>query len=196
MGSVRVDKFGGRLPSWDDRFIPEDQASFARDTYLYSGACIGWRKPKLLRALTNSAAKYAYRIPNITQGVAGDSLTFISNPNINDTVTVGEITYQFVSTPTNPFDVLRAGSALLSAEALLMAITYGSYDATIVGANTPADAAVSGSLPVIGFPYPFMGTTNTPGANTIVLIPVTAAVTMNLNSVNLMPEATNGGAKF
>ena len=195
MGSVKVEKFGGQLPAWDARFLPDDQAAASRDTYLYSGAAIGWRVPTLLRALTNSVAKFAYRIPVITQGVAGASLTVIA-PIAGDTVTIGEITYTFRAIPTNPYDVLLGATAALSAEALFMAINFGSYDTTVVGNNTPANPGAAGAAPVLGFPYPFSGTTNTPGANTIVLVPVTPTVTMQINDVSLMPGGTSGAANF
>jgi hypothetical protein len=195
MGSVRVDKFGGMLPAWDARFLPEDQASLSRNTYLYSGACIGWRTPKLLRQLTNSAAKSAYRIPTITQGIAGDTLTVIA-PIANDTVTVGEITYKFVNIPTNPYDVLLGGTATKSAQALFQAINVGSSDVAVVGNNTPANPASTSANPFVGFPFALQGTTNTPGANTIILVPVTPYATMNVSAINCVPQATVGGAKF
>src|SRR5579863_477038 len=135
MGSVKIEKFGGQLPAWDARFIPEDQASTSRDTFLYSGAAIGWRKPKLLRALNNSAAKFAYRVPTITQSIASVTLTVIG-PSAGDTVTVGEIIYKFVNTPTNPFDILLGSTPAKSAQALFQAITNGTYDSSIVGSET------------------------------------------------------------
>jgi len=196
MGGVRVDKFGGMLPAWDARFLPEDQASLSRNTYLYSGACIGWRVPKLLRALTNSAAKSAYRIPTITQGIAGDVLSFLGNPLAGDTVTIGEITYKFVTTPVNPYDVFIGGTTAKSAQALFQAINSGSSDVAVVGNNTPANPATTSANPYIGFPFALQGTTNTPGANTIVLVPVTPYATMSVSAINCVPQATVGGAKF
>jgi hypothetical protein len=62
MTAYLVDKFGGMLPAWNDRLCLT--ASFSENAYLFSGTLIGWRRPKLLRQLTNSAAKFAYRIPN------------------------------------------------------------------------------------------------------------------------------------
>jgi hypothetical protein len=195
MGGVKVDKFGGMLPAWDARFIPEDQASLSRNTYLYSGACIGWRQPKLLRNLTNSAAKMAYRIPTITQGIASDILT-VTGPIAGDTVTLGEITYKFTATPTNPYDVLLGSTPTKSAQALFQTINFGSSDVNVAGKYTPANPAVTGDNPYVGYPFALQGTTNTPGANELVLIPVTPTSTMVLNSINCMPEATVGNAKF
>src|SRR5579863_6741153 len=138
MGSVVCEKFGGMLPAWDARFLPNDQAALARDTYLYSGAAIGWRKPKLLRSLVNSAAKFAYRVPTITQGIAGASLVFTSNPNAGDTVTLGEVVYKFVAAPTNPYDVLLGASAAQTASALFSVMQYGLFDPTVAGVGTAA----------------------------------------------------------
>src|ERR1700730_18399569 len=125
MGSVVVEKSGGMLPAWDDRFLPHDQASFARNPYLYSGAAIGWRQPKILRNLLNSAAKFAYRVPVISQGVASANLVFTGNPSVGDTVTLGEVVYKFVVTPTNPYDVLLGSTSALSAAALFYVMQYG-----------------------------------------------------------------------
>src|SRR4249919_2834545 len=64
MTAYKIDKFGGMLPAWDTRLLPDGQADFSVNSYLFSGALTGWRQPKLLRMLLNSAAKYVYRIPN------------------------------------------------------------------------------------------------------------------------------------
>ena len=64
MTAYKIDKFGGMLPAWDTRLLPDGQADFSVNSYLFSGALTGWRQPKLLRALLNSAAKFVYRIPN------------------------------------------------------------------------------------------------------------------------------------
>src|SRR6266576_2152309 len=64
MTAIKLDKFGGGLPAWDDRLLPDGQASLALNTYLFSGNLIGWRQPKLLYQLKDSAAKYVYRLPN------------------------------------------------------------------------------------------------------------------------------------
>ena len=195
MGQVHIQKFGGMLPAWDDRFIPDDQASFSNNAYLYSGALIGWRTPKLLRALTNSAAKFAFRVPTITSSIAGANLNVLG-PIAGDTVTVGEVTYKFVVTPVNPNDVRLGGTANQSAQSLFLTITQGEFDPTIAGLGTAPNPAVSTQSPLLGFPYALAGTTNTPGANTIVLVPVTPVGTMLLSAVNMVPAATQGAAKF
>jgi hypothetical protein len=64
MAAIKLDKFGGQLPAWDERLLPEGQAAHSQNCYLFSGALTGWRQPKLLRNLRNSAAQFVYRIPN------------------------------------------------------------------------------------------------------------------------------------
>lgn len=64
MTALKLDKYGGMLPAWDTTLLPEGQADYSVNCYLYSGTLTGWRQPKVLRELRNSAAKYVYRIPN------------------------------------------------------------------------------------------------------------------------------------
>jgi hypothetical protein len=196
MGSLKVEKFGGMLPAWDDRNIPQDQASFAQNAYLYSGAHIGWRQPELLRALTTSAAKFAYRIPTISQGVAGANLVFVQNPVNGDQVTLGEVTYTFKTMPVNPYDVLIGSTTVASAEALFMAINFGSYDTAVVGADSATGAAVTNANAYLGYPFQFYNLTNAPPANSVILVPVTPSDTMNLSQVSVMPAGSSAGAHF
>jgi hypothetical protein len=64
MSALKLDKYGGMLPAWDSRLLPEGQADYSLNCYLFSGALTGWRQPKLLRELRNSAAQFVYRVPN------------------------------------------------------------------------------------------------------------------------------------
>jgi hypothetical protein len=66
MSALKLDKYGGMLPAWDKRLLPEGQAEYSRDCYLFSGALTGWRQPKLLRQLNSGATKFVYRVPNKT----------------------------------------------------------------------------------------------------------------------------------
>jgi hypothetical protein len=196
MGSVKVEKFGGMLPAWESRVLPDSQAEFARDAYLYSGAAMGWRKPKLLRALLNSVAKYVYRIPLISQAIAAANLVFTGNPNPGDTVTIGEITYTWKTTAVNPYDIQIQSTTLLSAQVLFLTVVYGSFDTQMIGGETPANPAVAGVLPVIGWPYAFTSTTSSPGNNTIFLVPISPQATTDLTSVNCVPAASNALSNF
>jgi hypothetical protein len=54
--------------------LPTGQGAFSKNAYLFSGALQGWRQPKVLRALTNSAARFVFRIPtpeNPTNSITG-----------------------------------------------------------------------------------------------------------------------------
>jgi hypothetical protein len=64
MAGLKLDKFGGMLPAWDSRILPDGQADTSINAYLFSGALAGWRQPKLLRQLRNSAAQFVYRVPD------------------------------------------------------------------------------------------------------------------------------------
>ena len=63
MAPLKLEKYGGMLPSWNDLILPEGQAALSINSYLFSGTLIGWRQPKLLKALQETT-KFAYRIPN------------------------------------------------------------------------------------------------------------------------------------
>src|SRR5262252_8092527 len=64
MPPLKLDSFGGMIPAWNERLLPDGQAALSKNTYLLSGALIGWRQPKLLAPLKNGAATYVFRIPN------------------------------------------------------------------------------------------------------------------------------------
>lgn len=64
MSALKLDKFGGQLPAWDSRLLPDGQADYSLNCYLFSGALTGWRQPKLLKQLRNSAAQFVYRVTN------------------------------------------------------------------------------------------------------------------------------------
>src|SRR5258707_4019798 len=63
MPPLKLERFGGMLPAWNDLLLPDGQAAFSVNGYLFSGSLIGWRQPKLLKAL-QATTRFAYRIPN------------------------------------------------------------------------------------------------------------------------------------
>lgn len=136
MPAIKLDKFGGMLPAWSDLLLPDGQAAFSRNAYLYSGSLIGWRKPKVLRALLNSAARMVYRVPTISQATAGAFLVFVTNVNEGDTVKVGDETYRFTATVTNSYDVLLGATATDSAAHLLAALLDTGTAGTTYGTAT------------------------------------------------------------
>jgi hypothetical protein len=111
--------------------------------YLFSGALTGWRRPKLLRALLDSAARYAYRVPTITQSTATAILTFVANAVEGDKVKVGEEEYKFTATVIAAYDVLIGAGAAESAANLLAALTEGGTPGTDYGENTVKNPAIS-----------------------------------------------------
>lgn len=93
MGALKLDSFGGGLPAWDERLLPPGQAARSLNGYLFSGALKGWRKPKLLRALTNSSARMAFHLPVLSEQQALAYLVFKAQPTDGDTVAIGDVTY-------------------------------------------------------------------------------------------------------
>ncbi len=150
MSVLKLEQFGGQIPAWDAHLLPAGQADYSQNTYLFSGALTGWREPKHLRDLTNSAARYAYRVPTTVQSTAGAYLVFISNVNQGDTVKVGEELYTFTATVINEYDVLLGGSAAASSANLFKAFTLTGTAGTEYGLGTVANPAISDTDSSIG----------------------------------------------
>ena len=95
MPAIKLEQFGGMLPAWDPHLLPTGQAAQSVNGYLFSGALQGWRQPKKLRNLTNSAAKYAYRVPTVSETQALAYLVFPAQPLDGDQITLGDLTYTY-----------------------------------------------------------------------------------------------------
>lgn len=164
MGATKLDQFGGMLPAWDDRLIPAGQAALSQDAYLFSGALVGWRKPKLLRSLLNSSALMTYRVPTNVQATAFCYMAFVAQPNEGDLIKLGEEIYKFTATVTNPYDVFIAASSTLTAAGLLKAflangtagVDYGSgtvinpvLDTHVGINNTQTHNFGAGAIPIV-----------------------------------------------
>lgn len=134
------------LPAWSERLLPTGQAAYSRNGYLFSGNLTGWRKPKVLRDLVNSAARMVYRIPTISETQALAYLVFKLNPSAGDTVAIGDLTYTWVTVLTNPQDVLIGADTAASAVNLVAAITADNGQNTnmgvLYGDNTVANGEV------------------------------------------------------
>lgn len=63
MVAVKLDNFGGMLPSVEERLLPPNQASNAENTWVYTGALEGMWGLRPVYTLTNPLAKKVYRIP-------------------------------------------------------------------------------------------------------------------------------------
>src|SRR5262245_25270357 len=168
MPALELHEFGGMLPAWDTSLLPTGQAAYAKNGFLFSGSLIGWRKPKLLRALNNSAARMVYRVPTATKTQARAYLVFITaNPIDGDTVTIGNLTYTFRTTLDPaiegssvglPFEVLIGADAIETATHLANALTADS------GENTNAGVQYGTSTPLNGDVYYVLPNTEaTPG---------------------------------
>lgn len=203
MTAFKVDKFGGMLPAWDDTILPDMQAADALNTYLPSGAVIGWRKPKLLHTLSNPAAKRVYRVPKITGEnqladttiTAADSVWLefedketdvMRGPVVNDT----HGRYYFASPSVRPkyntYDRITQG---------LPHFLLG-----VPGAECPPGVVVDGGgeTSQVGNPERPEGATDgyvVPG-NSLYLIPVKSTTTLRIPSVNFMPSATDDDVHY
>lgn len=69
MPAIRLFRFDGMRPAWDDRLLEETQAALCNNCYLYSGALQGWIQPTLIWSLKNTAAARVYRIPQSQQNI-------------------------------------------------------------------------------------------------------------------------------
>lgn len=159
MPAVKLEQFGGMLPAWDPHLLPTGQAASAKNAYLFSGALTGWRAPKPLRNLTNPASKMAYRIPTVTKTQARAYLVLKNPVQNNDHVTIGDLTYTFVTTLANlgggefgnPLDVLIGGSLSASAGNLAAALTADNNTnvnaGILYGSQTASNGDVFNPLP-------------------------------------------------
>ena len=122
------------LPAWDPQLLPAGQAADALDLYAFSGHMEGWRTPKLLRNLTNSAAKFVYRVPATAQAFATVYLVFTAGFAYGTTITVGQHSYVFRPVGSNnPYEIYGQATLLANVTALLDAITNDSGAQTNMG---------------------------------------------------------------
>lgn len=184
--SFKLQQFGGMLPAWSDRLLPDGQAIAANNTYLFSGELTGWRQPKLLRTLTNSAAKFAFRLPSTVQATASALLFVLGNPAEADTVFVGEETYFFTATVTKAYEVLIGLTAAATATNFFAALTEDNGKATnagtLYGVGTIANPAIDQTSPQ---------TLNTIAFDTLRIDVVAPTFGAAYNTVNLS-ESTAG----
>ncbi len=137
------------LPAWSDRLLPAGQSANSINSYLFTGELQGWRTPKLLRALTNSAAKFAFRLPNITQAPAQAYLLLQANPAADDTFTLGEDTYTFVVTVNSlspSYQVLIGATAADTANNILAALMFDNGLGTNKGVLYSLDTIANGAI--------------------------------------------------
>lgn len=199
MTAVKLEQFGGMLPSWDDRLLPPGQSSYCRDAYLYSGALTGWRQPKLLRQLNNSAAQFVYRLPNNTTRntviTAPDSIWL----EFNDPDTT------VMHSPVVQDSFQRYYTASPSQQPM-----YNTYDRIVAGQSwwilgVPASGCApgvtitgGGDTVQLGFPTigvdasgnPITSSTYVPG-NAVALVPIVPQGSMLIQDVSFIPASTD-----
>jgi len=179
MPAIKLEQFGGQLPAWDQRLLPPGQAAASTNGYLFSGALKGWRTPKVLRALTNPAARFAFRIPTVNETQALAYLLFLTNPLNYDTVQIGDVIYRWRSSASVVLLPLTIGDVLIgtlpsdTAINLLAAITADNGTnqnaGVLYGRDTIANPDVKsypqGGAPQLGLSPPEVGLVNIGGTN-------------------------------
>ena len=195
---IKLQMFGGMLPSWSDLLLPDGQAAYAKNCYLISGALVGWRQPKLLTALKNSAATYVFRIPNNvtnnTSITAPDSFWWeFSDPDTNVIRTpVADDQYQryyFVSPSQSPqyatYDMILAGQ--------------NPWLLGVPGSGCAPGVVVDGGGNIVRLGYtaqlPNAGSDFRPG-NSVFLIPVLSNGALVVQDVAFMPTVDNPTVNF
>ena len=144
MPAAKINAFGGMIPAIDDRLLPDQQAAFAENVWLYSGAAIGLRSPSYICDLT-AGTQMVYRIPNnYTDSIHLSDAVFMEFANI-DTV------------------VLRAP---------IVGDTYDRYYWSVPGSapryNTAARIRSSSASYLLGIPTPVTAPTVTPSGGSAV----------------------------
>lgn len=199
MTALKLDKFGGMLPAWDSRLLPDGQADYSLNCYLFSGALVGWRQPKKLRQLTNSAARYVYRIPhmqsNNTTITASDSFwmefedpdtTVMRTPVVNDIYQ----RYYFSSPTVQP--------------------KYNTYERTIAGehpwllgvpgSGCSPGVTVDGGGSAIQYGFftvqPGAGAADFRPGNMLFMVKITTGGSLLVAAVNFMPASTSATVKY
>jgi hypothetical protein len=124
MSVIKTQAFGGMLPAVDDRQLPDASAAFAQDTFLYSGALIGWRKPTQTFVLTSPTTRKVVRVPRSLANIQVVDLLHLSywaefddpdtdglrSPVVNDTF--GRYYFASPSLPPRYNDTDRIAAAL------------------------------------------------------------------------------------
>ena len=200
MPPLKLDSFGGMIPAWSDRLLPDGQSALAINTYLLSGALTGWRQPKLLTPLKNGAAQYVFRVPNKatndTRIIAPDSFWMeFSDPDTN-----------VIRTPVadDSFDRYYFASPSQPPQ-------YATYDMIMAGQNpwllgVPGSGCAPGVVVTGGGDTVQMGFTQVlpsgipsgdfrPG-NSVFLIPIVPNGSLIIQDVAFTPAASNATVNY
>jgi hypothetical protein len=194
MTALKLDKFGGMLPAWDSRLLPDGQADYSMNCYLFSGTLIGWRQPKHLYTLRNPAAKYAYRLPNMqsnnTSITADDSYWMeFEDPDttVMRTPVVGDF-YQryYFSSPSQPPKYNTYQRIMEEKPPWLLGVP-GSGCSPGVTVEGGGSAIQAGFVTVEAG----SGQPSFQQANSMFLVPVTPDGSLLVAGINFMPASTH-----
>lgn len=197
MPGLKLDKFGGMLPAWDDRLLPDGQGAYAQNCYLFSGTLKGWRQPKLLHTLQNTSARYAYRIPSPVSNnlviTAPDALwlefldpdtTVMRTPVAQDTYN----RYYFASPSQTPqYNTYARMQQGLPAWQLGVPASACAPGVTVDG---------GGDSLTLGFPNVINTGTAYLYSNQMVLIPIIATGGLSISDIQLAMLTTDPAANF
>lgn len=64
MATISIKQFAGMIPALNDTVLPDSNAAYVRDAFLYSGALQGFAEFRQIRTLANSHYQSVFRIPN------------------------------------------------------------------------------------------------------------------------------------
>lgn len=204
MTAFKLNQFGGELPAWDPRLLPDGQSTASFNGYLFSGALQGWRMPKLLRTLANPSAAYAYRIPSTSINAQGIS-TFNSDitsastwlefndpdTNVVKSQVVNDAFQRFyVASPTQGAPTYNTLARIQSGQTSFQLGINPPTVAPIIGVNGGGNSATLGPTTVFG-----TNVATVPG-NSIYLFPVVPNSALQLNSIQFEPNTSNSTVQF
>jgi hypothetical protein len=204
MPAIKLQQFGGMLPAWDPKLLPEGQSPLSYNAYLFSGALTGWREPKLLRQLNNSAAQYVFRIP--ASSVNADGVT-----TFNTTITDPGSTWLEFNDPDTKVCRSQVVNDIFNryyvASPSQGPPTYNTFARITnnqnffdLGLNAPACAPIvsvagGGDEATLG-PTTSNGGTLTIFANTVYLLPIVPSAALTIDDVQWMPATTDPNVHF
>lgn len=147
MVAIKLNAFGGTIPTTDDRLLPDNMAASASNAWLHSGLLEGYRSPKLLHTCVLSAVKRVYRIPQ----------NYVDQDHLPDSYWL-----EFLE---KDVDVIHSPTANDSFERY-----YWAGQSVAPQYNTLARIAAGSSAFVLGVPAPTVapGVTHTGGSSTTV----------------------------
>lgn len=122
MVAIKLNAFGGTVPTTDDRLLPDNMAASASNAWLHSGLLEGYRSPKLLHTCVSASTKRVYRIPKeyVDQDHLIDSywlefsekdVDVIHSPTANDSFERYYWAGELVPPQYNTFARIAAGSS-------------------------------------------------------------------------------------